>query len=423
MQNRHLITSGMVLGLVVTMGMSARAELLKNLKTDGSIQVRAFSIENETDRDSATDDHRGEARTRVMVGAGFDLLDDVHARLLLRKNNYVYGGGGENANTIQSNLVLDNAFVRIDKVFGRVDMTMGRQFYGDPNDLVIFFGPQNDDVLSVTALDIFRADADLWGFARLQGIAGKLADTGAIGVNSDTDLYGVSLMNETLLPKTGIGASWYTQKNKGAGATANNTINVLQLLARGDVLDTGLGYHLEYGQNFGRNAAAAGAPANDGNELFAGLNYGRNIGDNMPIRAMVEWGRGTNDWTPIAAGKRFGIIWGQHTTSGAAPSNLIGVGGPGLTNLQVLDGGLGINVTPKLGFDVNVYRFSYDDAAGLSDDEAGMEYDLIASWKHSDNVSFEASAATFQVGDGLRNAAGTGTSPITRLGADVKIKF
>ena len=55
---------------------------------------------------------------------------------------------------------------------------------------------------------------------------------------------------------------------------------------------------------------------------------------------------------------------------------------------------------------------------------AGTEYDLIVSWRHSDNVSFEVNAATFQVGDANQNAAPvTGTSPITRLGADIKIKF
>jgi len=56
---------------------------------------------------------------------------------------------------------LDNAYVKIDKVFGAVDLTIGRQFYGDPNDLVIYFGPQNDDILSVSAVDLFRADASI----------------------------------------------------------------------------------------------------------------------------------------------------------------------------------------------------------------------------------------------------------------------
>src|SRR5438477_11878510 len=171
MSVRKLASLSFALALVYFISLPARAELLKNLKTDGSIETRSFGIDNETDRNSSANDYRGETRTRLMVGGSFDLLDDVHARALLRKNNRVYGGGSENANTVQSTLFFDNAYVKVDKVFGHVDLTFGRQFYGDPNDLVIYFGPQNDDILSVTAVDIFRADADLGGWAKFQGIA------------------------------------------------------------------------------------------------------------------------------------------------------------------------------------------------------------------------------------------------------------
>ena len=91
--------------------------------------------------------------------------------------------------------------------------------------------------------------------------------------------------------------------------------------------------------------------------------------------------------------------------------------------MKVLDAGVGINPIEKLGVDVNAYRFRLDATPAGGKTSLGTEIDLILSWKHSDNVSLEASAATFQVGDALENAAPTATSPITRLGADVKIKF
>jgi len=53
-------------------------------------------------------------------------------------------------------------------------LTIGRQFYNDPSDLVIYFGPQNNDILSVTSLDAFRADVDIMGWAKFQGIAAKV---------------------------------------------------------------------------------------------------------------------------------------------------------------------------------------------------------------------------------------------------------
>jgi len=44
---------------------------------------------------------------------------------------------------------------------------------------------------------------------------------------------------------------------------------------------------------------------------------------------------------------------------------------------------------------VNAYRFIFDEGIATGGrTSAGTEYDLILSWKHSDNVSFEVNAAT-----------------------------
>lgn len=150
----------------------------------------------------------------------------------------------------------------------------------------------------------------------------------------------------------------------------------------------------------------------------------------MPVRAKIEYAQGSHNFTSINAGRRFGIIWGEQTSLAADPSNVGGVDAPGtgVSNLKVFDGGVGINPIAKLGIDLNAYRFRYS-ASASEKTSVGTEYDLIVSWKHSENVSFEVNAATFQVGDALQNpsvVAGTtthNTSPITRLGGDVKIKF
>jgi hypothetical protein len=431
MLGRKLFSSSLVLGLVATISFPAHADLLKNFKTDGSIETRSFGIDNETDADGTADDYRSETRTRVMVGGSFDILDDVHARILLTKNNRLYGQNNENANSVQTALSLDNAYVKIDKVFGHVDLTMGTQFYGDPDSFGIYFGPNNDDILSINTVDVFRADADLMGWAKFEGIAGKIQETTPTSTNgpatptntnNDTDIWGVRLMNDKLIPKGGISLGYWTRTNKGAGTLGNNTVNLLELCAKGDALILpGLGYHADYLQNFGRNNTTSGVggnTANNGNAYFLGVNYGHDM-NAMPLRAHVEYGRGSNDFSPISAGHRFGIIWGEHSTVGPSTS----VGGAGLTNLKVFDGGLGVNPIAKLGVDLNAYRFMFDqNNATAGGSSAGTEYDLILTWKHSDNVSLEANAASFQVGQALANV-GSPTSPITRLGADVKIKF
>src|SRR5258708_17655319 len=108
MFGRKLFSLSLVLALVQSISLPARAELLKNFKTDGSIETRSFGIDNETDRNGNTDDYRGETRTRVMIGASTDLLDDVHARVLLRKNNRLQGQAVENANSVETALAVDN---------------------------------------------------------------------------------------------------------------------------------------------------------------------------------------------------------------------------------------------------------------------------------------------------------------------------
>src|ERR1035441_6736771 len=108
-----LASLSFALALVYSISLPARAELLKNFKTDGSIETRSFGINNEFDRNSANDDYRSETRTRLMLGGTFDLLDDVHSRIQLLKNNRVYGSGGtapsnpgqgENLDSVQSSI-------------------------------------------------------------------------------------------------------------------------------------------------------------------------------------------------------------------------------------------------------------------------------------------------------------------------------
>jgi len=141
----------------------------------------------------------------------------------------------------------------------------------------------------------------------------------------------------------------------------------------------------------------------------------------------------------IAAGRRFGIIWGEHTSVATAPSNLdrtngagFGNAGAGLSNLKVIDGGIGVNPIAKLGIDVNAYRFLYDTSIGGSGVSAGTEYDLIISWKHSEKrLSGSQCRQRSRWAQTLQNVAGSfvgagaapnATSPITRLGGRRKDK-
>jgi len=377
-----------------------------------------------------------------MLGSSFDLLDDVHARLLIDREDQAGATGqqaglvGQDLNTVQSSIFLDNAYVKVDKVFGHVDLTMGRQFYGDPNDLNIYFGPNDDQFLTVNSLDLFRADADLAGWAKFQGIAGQTVASSVNGTNPATDLWGAEVNTDKVIPSGNLAVYYYTNQahtTKTAPATGNNTLAVTGVRAGGDIpVVGGLGYNAEYLQDFGRNNSVAGTPAYDGNAYFLGLKYGHDIAAGYPIRAKIEYGHGSRDFAAINPGRRFGIIWGRFTNVAGDPStnnrgvgNLAGAGtANGLSNLKVVDAGVG-TTCPKthIGIDLNWYRFMYAANVGNVGTSAATEYDLILSYKHSENVSFEVNAATLQYGTSMQNAAPTGTSPATELGADVKIKF
>src|SRR5258708_20957277 len=127
------------------------------------------------------------------------------------------------------------------------------------------------------------------------------------------------------------------------GNLGNNSLRVAGLRAAGDIL-AGLGYHAEYIQDFGRNNLAAGTPAYNGDAYFLGLRYGHDFAGGYPIRAKLEYARGTDRFAAIAPSARFGLIWGEHTSLATDVSALNGRGlanDTSLTNLKVIDAGVG----------------------------------------------------------------------------------
>ena len=88
---------GSVLALALLAGVSqANAELLKNFKFGGSVEMDAVSARQRDwtstrEHDSVPTDHVGTAQTRIMLNMDWDLLDDVHSKVSMYKNDQVYG--------------------------------------------------------------------------------------------------------------------------------------------------------------------------------------------------------------------------------------------------------------------------------------------------------------------------------------------
>src|SRR5581483_9562975 len=143
--------------------------------------------------------------------ADWDLLDDVHSKITLTKNDSTWGTAGNNPqnnaasqpigstnvgnanNGVLGNVFVDQANFRVDKVFGAVDTTLGRQFYGNSGDMIVYFGPSDKALygLPVNAIDAARFDwsNDMIG---ITGIAGEIVGKplGAITVSGKKDLTG-----------------------------------------------------------------------------------------------------------------------------------------------------------------------------------------------------------------------------------------
>ncbi|MCX5789920.1 MAG: hypothetical protein NTX64_15670, partial [Elusimicrobia bacterium] len=177
---KKLLGLAITLALVIPSGL-ANAELFKNLKATGNIDVQGVSVQNVTDFStkgqalpaSNANDRISTVMTRVVAGLGWDLLDDVHAKITLRKNDRAWGTQGNagqmnigtNDQSFTQNAtggVLDTVFVneanvKIDKLFGALDTTVGRQFWGNSGDLIAAWGPKNNYGLYVTAIDAVSA--------------------------------------------------------------------------------------------------------------------------------------------------------------------------------------------------------------------------------------------------------------------------
>lgn len=279
-----------LLGAVLALAMLywcpiASADLLKNFKTTGGIDVQAVSVNNlmdlfnsgtigkDIDEDAAapsnTNDQIGQANTRIWVGASMDPADDVHAKVTVYKAGRGYGNAEDDGDDIQTAIQVGEANVKVD-LKETCSFTLGRQFYGNAGDLAIYFGPSGSAhwQLPVSSLDIFRADHSNDWFS-MTGIVGKVGapvgaatpgpGTGttaaAVNVAGDVDVRGLDLGWK--LPVEGLSANtyWYNRVIHAAGAVgsspANDYLNNLGLKAKwmGGGLSAGAHIVVNNGQN------------------------------------------------------------------------------------------------------------------------------------------------------------------------------
>ncbi|HXS99387.1 MAG TPA: hypothetical protein VN915_01815 [Elusimicrobiota bacterium] len=460
---KKLLGSTLALALIVPA--TANAELLKNFKMGGSLEVDAVSATNVKDLATVKYDDISTIQTRLMVKADWDLLDDVHAHVSLDKNDRTWGGtaagntaGGtsQNLNGIESTVWVDESYVKIDKLFGALDTTVGRQFYGESGDLVIYFGPKyNLYGMPITALDAARFD---WNGekAGVTILGGKVKSAGLGATDTaDVNLYGLDVHAK---PMDNVSGSAYIYNrntiNSGTGAlnvVANDHLYVAGLKGK---VTAGIAWlKAEVAKDFGQNRTVPGTGGSVYGTVanytgWAGkLDLGAKV-DLSSLGAVTGWGEagigsggatGNRNFQAIAGDYRPGQIWGRFLTSAAA-TFAGGAAGQGngadnttLSDLVVL--GAGAKITPaalsKLTAGLSWWNYRLQTSNGVPTGRSGNralgnEYDLDLSWAHSENVLVSAGVGEFQPGGNLIRAgiASNGTISSARLGyADLSVKF
>lgn len=131
-----------LLGLLLALAVAfpASADVLKNVDLKGEIQTIASDVHHNPGKV-----YNAGTNLRVLAGASFDLVEDVRANLLFGYTNIwgnsTAGNHGSNVQHYWDNVELVEANVVLSNLFCCLEATVGRQFYGDEDSAVMYFGP------------------------------------------------------------------------------------------------------------------------------------------------------------------------------------------------------------------------------------------------------------------------------------------
>ena len=198
--------------LVMTLAWPVSANVLDNVDVIGEIE--AIGAENNLGTTAANG-----AASRVMAGLSAELTEDVRANV-----QFVYGTEwtGDEGSTLQEywkTVQLAEANIVLSNLFDCFEVTVGRQFYGDENSAVMYFGPRHGymaalaDVSSLDAAKLTYSD-DFKAVTLIAGKTKRFLNTAADGATifgadialnlSDllkAQIYGYALKDNTWIPE------------------------------------------------------------------------------------------------------------------------------------------------------------------------------------------------------------------------------
>ena len=182
---------GLLLAMTMAWPVTASAEVLKNVDLKGEIQTIASDA-----RHDKNNVYKSGTNFRVLAGLSADLVEDVRANVLFQYNDAWFSG--TEGNTVQNywdEVRLAEANVVLSNLFCCLEATVGRQFYGDEDSAVMYFGPNHyvfgmNKAPSLDGAKLVYSD----DFKTFTMLAGKLVTYDNAGVQTDdVTVYGLDL--------------------------------------------------------------------------------------------------------------------------------------------------------------------------------------------------------------------------------------
>ena len=194
--------------LAMTMAWPINAAIVDNVDAIGEIEVIGAN------NNAQMSDANG-AASRVMAGLSAELTEDVRANVQFVYNTPWDGAArGKDLNTYQNDIYLAEANMVLSNLMDRFELTLGRQFYGDEDSVLLYFGPRHG-YMAALASPVTSLDAAKLTYAddvkALTLIAGKTQNLWELAA-PDADFYGIDFrMNLTDTVKAQVYG--YTYRN------------------------------------------------------------------------------------------------------------------------------------------------------------------------------------------------------------------
>ena len=397
---------GLLLAMTMAWPVTASAEVLKNVDLKGEIQTIASDARH--DKDNM---FKSGTNFRVLAGLSADLVEDVRANVLFQYNDaWLSGTEGNTVQNYWDKVRLAEANVVLSNLFCCLEATVGRQFYGDEDSAVMYFGPNHyvfgmNKAPSLDGAKLVYSD----DFKTFTMLAGKLVDvrttsTGTTIVDDNWTVYGLDLklnLTDTLTAQV-YGYDFMNSKYDAAtekrhkgfyGAKATFAPEAATLSA-------------EYARGY------------EANRLFR-------EGNDSPYMVKVDAALNMDVITPRAAfyyAKGVVSPFGNYYPGLAIGHALAGMGEPFAS--YSFDGVRMFNVGVDYVWNKFVFSldgFSYQDRTAK--DSSTWEADLVAKYNHNDYVQLFAGIGYAKYSTDIKSATALDTKDNTVGQLGMLIKF